>query len=511
MWYGITMTPRRRYPAPLFVVGLLLVFASLFLAPAVSSQEVAPTDEDSYSVELRSFSGSPLLLQLALEDPRGRFDRVVIAGAGASLSYRLPEPEGAPPEIAGDADQGAVTIPFSPFFGPGIHDLVVRLSGPELMVDIPYRVGFVDFVWGRDNFRFGNNADFETLNGDYSLALFAWLEDRFEEIDVADKVLLVHYMYSLFGTNPGRCYAFSGSQYRYITTPEALPGYNDSVYDVRGGVERIRREMHFLQMDIVFDLFLGDGVPRHGTQSRASARREVREVLRRIEDGASVVAGFIGPELHHSMLVYGFIDRLDNESIDLLVANNWKEGQDSNLHSESAEYVRVYTGAGSGENLLEWRSEDSPRPRQPNRFFVVDVRESYDHDRRVLEEHLSGVRAEARREGVAILVLENVASAWLTDSEENAAGYRKWRSVEEIDGVSFSRRKRAYSFEIRSEEELLLHFEDDAGARVYYVDFSGDPAAEIAWMTTTEPPEEKEERRIVLTTGEVLPRTAGDP
>ena len=497
------MTPRCCFPAPLAAVGFLLLGASLFVSPTVSSQEGGASDEPSYKLELHSFSGSPLLMQLTLEDPQERFDRVVIAAAGASLTYRLSEPG------------GRVTVPLSPFFSPGVHDLVVRLSGPESNVDVPYRVGFVDFVWGRDNFRFGNNADFETLNGDYSLALFAWLEERFGEIDDADKVLLVAYMYSLFGTNPGRCYAFSGSQYRYITTPEALPMYNDSVYDVRGGSERVRRGMHFLQMDIVFDLFLGDGIPRDGTQSRVSARREVREVLRRIEIGAPVVAGFIGPELHHSMLVYGFIERTGAGYIDLLVANNWKEDQELNLHSESAEYVRVHTGTGGGDELIEWRSEEGPRPRQPNRFFVVNVQESYDHDRRVLEEHLFALREQAGREGLSVLVVENVASAWLTDSEGNAAGYRKWRSVEEIDGVTFSRRKRAYSFEIRSEDELQLHINDDAGGRIYYVDYSGgtagDPVGGNAWIIATEAPERKEERLIILSTGELLPSEAIEP
>ncbi|MFP4431249.1 MAG: hypothetical protein ACLFPV_08375 [Spirochaetaceae bacterium] len=508
------MTPRCRRPVRFGGIGLVLVVTSLLLPPALSSQEAAATVEPVYSLEVRSFSGSPLLLQLTLKDPQGQFDQVEVAGGGASLSYLLPKPERGDPQgvdVDTDVDDEVLTIPVSPFFTPGIYDLVVRLSGPELNVEVPYRVGFVDFVWGRDNFRFGNNGNFEILNGDYSLALFAWLEDRFGEIPEADRVLLVHYMYSLFGKNPGRCYAFSGTQYRYITTPEALPSYNDSVYDVRGGVERVRREMHFLQMDVIFELFLRDGTPRHGAQSRASAGREVEEILRRIETGAPVVAGFVGPELHHSMLVYGFVERLGSESIDLLVANNWKDGQDSNLHSKSAEYVRVYTGAGGGEDLLEWRGEDGPRPRQPNRFFVVDVRESYDHDRVVLDAHLSGIRRLMRREGLALLVVENAASVWLTDPHGNASGYRKWRQVDEIEGVTFERRKRAYSFEIAAETELVLHVEDEAGARIYYVDYSMGTDDETAWVTATEPPADKEERLFVLSTGEVLPPEAIDP
>jgi hypothetical protein len=508
----ILMTPRCRWPVRLGRIGLFAVVTSILLPPGISSQEAAGTVEPSYSLEVHSFSGSPLLLQLTLKDPGGQFDQVEIAAGGSMLSYRLPQPEGPGLEGGGSGtEEEAVTIPFSPFFAPGIYNLVIRLSGPDLSVEVPYRVGFVDFVWGRDNFRFGNNGNFETLNGDYSLALFEWLEERFGEVPEAEKVLLVHYMYSLFGTNPGRCYAFSGSQYRYITTPAALPRYNDSVYDVRGGLERTRREMHFLQMDIVFDLFLGEGIPRHGTQSRASALREVEEILKRIETGIPVVAGFVGPELHHSMLVYGFVDRLGSESIDLLVANNWKEGQDSNFHSKSAEYVRVYTGAGGGEKRLEWRGEDGPRPRQPNRFFVVDVRESYEHDRVVLDAHLTGIRRLMRQEGLALLVLENAASAWLTDPEGNASGYEKWRRVEEIEGVTFQRRKRAYSFEIATDAELVLHVEDDAGARIYYVDYSIDTDDETAWLTATEPPAKKEERLVVLSAGEVLPPKNTDP
>jgi hypothetical protein len=403
-------------------------------------------------------------------------------------------------------ERASVEIPVSPFRSPGVYDLTLRLRGPGNSVEIPYRIGFADFVWGRDNFRFGNNRDFETLHGDYSLALFSWLEERFGDIPEADRVLLVHYMYGLFGRNPGRCYAFSGSQYRYLRWPDLLPRYNDDVFEVRGSNGRIKREMHYLQMDIVFDYFVARGTLRHGSQSVEDAREEVEEVLRRIAQGEPVVAGFLGPELHHSMLIYGFVQRLDTDAIELLVANNWKADQDSNVDNLNAELVRVNFEPTEDRPLLEWLGRDGLHPRQPTRFIVVDVREQYDHDRVLLEAHVGGVRRQMQSEGLKLLIVENAASAWLTDGEGAVAGYERWRTVEEIPGVTFQRRKRAYSFEIASDEDLQLHIEDEDGARAYFLDLVG---GREAWVIETQAPEEELERVIDLATGSEMPEARG--
>ena len=485
-----------------FVLLQFLTVLALCVVPAASvPAQIDEAGETSHhGIELRSYSGSPLLLKLVLTDPERLFRHLEIETAGAALSYDL---LGAHEGSAGDESTGGeVTIPVAPFIQPGVYDMSLRLKGPNSAEELRYQIGFTDFVWGRDNFRFGNNSNFETLHGDYSLALFAWLEERFAEVAEADRALLVHYMYGLFGQNPGRCYAFSGSQYRYIAWPELLPRFNNNVYEVRGSSRRIKREMHFLQMDIVFDYFVAGGMLRYGRQSLAAAQEEVEEVLRRISEGRPVVAGFVGPELHHSMLIYGFIEQLGSESIDLLVANNWKEDQESNVDNLNAELVRVNVGPVEERPLLEWFGRDGLRPRQPTRFFVVDVRRQYDHPRLLLDAHLTGVRRQMRSEGLKLLVVENVASAWLTDSQGNAAGYEGWRHVEEIPGITFYRRKRAHTFEIAGDQELLLHFEDENGARVYFVDLSG-PAT--SWITETEAPAGEVERVIDLKTGDLVP------
>lgn len=472
----------------LAALGTLLFFT--FLSGPFTQESGGP------GTEIVCHSGSPLLLEIAVEDPSQELTELVFESDAGVHRFLLPPERG----------EGELMLRLSPFLTPGVRQAVVELRSGEEVARRGYEIGFVDYVFGRDNFRFGNNADYESIIGTYSEILASWLEERFGEAEGGELVLLTDYMYSLFGDNPGRCYAFSGSELRYWRNSELLPSYYDSTYEIRQRVRRYQREMNYLQLDIVYDHFLlrpaSSGTPPEvdpeEPQRRESLLREVERIVRRIRDGEPGAVGFIGPELHHSMLVYGYIHDQESNYIDLLVANNWKSGEELNLRSLDAERVRVFLEEGREESLLEWSNLDGPRDRQPNRLFLVEVKEEYDPPEEPLRRFLSRRRRELADSQRSLLVVEDAREAWLTDGDETVTGYKERRTREELPEVSFDQVKRNFRFEYPQDRELWLELTDDEGVRILHL--VGEEAAVLA-TTLPEEDDVRVQRRFLLQPG----------
>ncbi|NBB90765.1 MAG: hypothetical protein GVY23_06115 [Spirochaetes bacterium] len=486
--------------------------------------------------ELRSSSGSPLLLEVILEDPPPKLEEIVVrtgsselrfdatglgTGRAAEAGTAAEDPSAAEegPTAEDPADRDPLVLTLTPFLEPGVYDLEIELRGERFREVATFEVGFVDFVWGRDNFRFGNNADYESRVGDYSRVLSDWLEKRFGSVSDAERALLVHYMYGLFGENPGRCYAFTGSQLRYYRNPDTRPSYVDKTYDIRMRSTRSQREMHELQLDMVYDHFVAGGAPVEGRQSLLEVARELAHIRERIVDGSPVVTGFISPALHHAMLAHGYILDRERGRVDLLVANNWKSGQDLNLRSVDAEVIRIDLNAAEAgteeaeaDELIEWRTREGPRRRSPQRMFIVPVRESYDHARQPLEGLLAASFAELRAARRRIITVENVEAAWIAGPDGRSVGYRENRTRTELDSVTFDRLKQTMLFEFPEGEDLTLGIVpvDGEEARLFYAgagavagpdaDADTSPGAERGWITTVETveAEDREASRVRL-------------
>lgn len=509
------------------IIALLLCFAAQVGAQQRVEVPPAPAEflgtgsgrsadaESAYVPDVYSFSGSPLLLQISIADPDSRLARVDIESAGSQFRYTVP----ALPA------RTSIELTVSPFLDAGVYDLDLsfyrRLPARWLR---PYirepeqiepagsavvRVGFVNWIWGRDNLRFGNNWKFESVIGTFGEVLAEWLEERFGGVSDAELVLLVDYMYAFFGTNSGLCYAFSGTELRYWRHPELLPSYYDETYDIRGHVSRYQREMNFLQLDVVYDHFVAGGVrglvtPLSGEvpARREEILREVDDIVRRIDGGEPVAVGFMGPGLHHSMLVYGYIHNAAAQTIDLIVANNWTSEEKVNLRSEDAEAVRVYLAAERDGAMLEWIYSEGKRESEINRLFVVDVREEYHHQPQLLKRLLAEKLARLQREQRALLVVENAKAAWLSNKEEETTGYVQRRTREQLEAVTFDKVDRNYRFEYPAGSDLTLNLsdDDDDGARVLHVAAGPEPGAERAWVQVTSGAEDDNavERQLVL-------------
>ncbi|NBC28394.1 MAG: hypothetical protein GVY29_00200 [Spirochaetes bacterium] len=379
-------------------------------------------------------------------------------------------------------------MPFSPFRRPGVHALSIRIEPAGGALDetagaagagrVEFTVGFVDYVWGRDNFRFANDAEYRTSLDPYSVMLFEWLEERFGgegEVGEREKALIVHEMYTLFGKNAGRCYAFAGSQLRYYRRPGLLPRYYDSVYEASQRNRLLRREMTFLQMDLVFHHFV-EGEQRRqpdGAQTREELIELSERVQREIDEGSPVVLGLLAEELHHSVMVYGYIADPQRKTVDLIAANNWKRDQSVNIYSPDVENLRLRLGADHEGRRIEWRNAKKRRTREPDRLFIADVRREYRHSRAALDELVAARLDDLQERQVSLLVVEQAESAFLTDRDGSTSGYDKPRTTRGIDGVDFRRVQTSYQFTVPADGDYQLQVEHDGEARVFSVGAPG--------------------------------------
>ena len=425
------------------------------------------------------FSGSPLLLQVNVPDPGQTLELISIESAASSLSY----------SISPDPDREALQLYVNPFLSPGLYELEITLqtrSGAESRSRLD--LGFVDFVWGRDNLNFGNNAKYVSMIGTFGEILAEWLEVRFGEVDEADVILLVDYMYGLFGKNTGRCYAFAGTEVRYWRWPDLLPSYYDSAHDLRGSAIRYQREMNFLQFDIVFDhFFAGPGTEQvQYAMNKDQIETQVAVIESHIAAGEPVAVGFAGPVLHHSMLVFGFIRNHSTGTVDLLVANNWKNDEKLNIHSRDSEIIRLSLAPDHEGPIAQWHYEDGVRKLEIDRLFVVDVRrDPYVHELALLDRLSAELRERLNTENRAIVVVEDAAGARIVDGERST-GWIRSRITEELEGVWFERVGESYRFTCAADAALELEIADSGGARVLIAVPGLEPGVIIPFIHVTE-------------------------
>ena len=472
---------RRVLAALMFVGSVCLVVGQTETA----GEDVSTSPAAAPLPNVYCFSGSPLLLQVNVPDPGQLLESISIESATSSIFYSVPQ----------EQDRDALQLYVNPFLSPGLYELEITLqtrSGAESQSRLD--VGFVDFVWGRDNLSFGNNAKYISVIGTFGEVLEEWLDARFGEVDEADVVLLVNYMYGLFGKNTGRCYAFSGTEVRYWRWPELLPSYYDSAHDLRGNVTRYQREMNFLQFDIVFDHFFagpGNEQVQHAMNSE-QIEAQVAVIESHIAAGDPVAVGFAGPDIHHSMLVFGFIRNRTTHTVDLLVANNWKNDEKLNIHSRDAEIIRLFLAPDHEGPIAQWRYEKGVRNREIDRLFVVDVRrDPYVHERALIDTLIAKLRNQLDTEGRVIVVVEDAEGASVVDGE-HSTGWIRNRITEELEEVWYERVGKTYRFTFPADAALELEIADTGGARV----LSAAPALEsgviIPSIQVTEATEEGE-------------------
>ncbi len=475
-----------RRPAILHLVLVILVFVGS-VCPAIGQSETAGENMSISPAaaplpNVYCFSGSPLLLQVNVPDPEQLIESIFIESVMSSISYSVPLVQ----------NREALQLYINPFLSPGLYELEITLQtrgGAESKSQLD--VGFVNFVWGRDNLSFGNNSKYKSVIGSFGEILREWIEDRFGDVNDADAILLVNYMYGLFGQNTGRCYAFSGTEVRYWRWPELLPSYYGSVHDLRGSVTRYQREMNFLQFDIVFDhFFAGPGFEQiQHAMNYKQIEAQVSVIESHIAAGNPVAVGFAGSDLHHSMLVFGLIRNHTANTVDLLVANNWKNDEKLNIHSRDAEIIRLFLAPDHQGPIAQWHYEKGVRNREIDRLFVVDVRRNpYVHQRALLDKLIVKLRNQLDTEDRIIVVVEDAAGARIVDGERST-GWIRNRITKEIEEVWYEHVGNSYRFTYPADATLELEIAYTGGARVLSaapMSLSGVISSSIQVMESTE-------------------------
>ena len=456
-----------------------LLLVSLAMVASFAGAQDARAD---WVPEIRSFSGSPLLLEIAIPDPAQETTQVIVRSANSVQSYSIPAVEG----------RETIDLQISPFFAPGIHDLAIETaaaSGEARVAE--YRIGFVRWIWGSSNMRFGNNGDYESVIGTYGEILQSWVEDRFGERSTAEMITLIDHMYKFFGARSGRCYAFAGSELRYWLWPDQLPSYYDEAYDIRLRSSINQRALNYLQLDMAFSHFLQGGAsfaPRDEADPD-EANGTLGDVKHAIDGGTPAVIGLMGPNLHHAMLAYGYIENTQAGYSDILVANNWKSEQNVNLRSRNAEFVRVYHNGAPDEDtpIVDWHYADGSRNKTVTRLFQVPVLEAFDLNGDVLDYLVQTRLADLAARRRAIVIVEDAARASVTDGEATT-GYAPGL-VEELEGVVLDKVNRTYLFEVPSDAELTLDFADQNGTRVLYFHPEDEGGDAYGWIAQTPDPD----------------------
>ncbi len=445
--------------ATVLLIGPILWLIPALLVPAQAHTDAPqPVEARSFpagvpaepapaaAVEIRSSSGTPPLLEITVSTTTAKLHRVTVVTQDTSFST----------DFRDGAAVFEAEVKLAPFREPGIHDMQVIAHTSEGFVIRNYRVGFSDFVWGRDNFRFANASRTPKAIDAYSESILPWAEDRFRELSTVERNVLINAAYSVLRNRIGRCYAFAGGKARYHRYPEFLPDFYDSVYDIPATRRDVLEEMNNLQNDMMFDYIVASGHDFTGEQKRSELATHVHRVMEEVGEGRLGVFGYLAPERHHALAAYGFIQDMTGERVLLLAANNWGDEHDVNIHSEAAENIAIDLAPDHKGPRVRWLDTDHSVYEYAELLLAVDVQRDYEHDPAHLQAVLRGYAERIAADGANLLVVERADEARLKDKEGNTSGRAGWRVKRELEGVEYTEAGETHIFAIRTDAELEL-------------------------------------------------------
>jgi hypothetical protein len=367
-------------------------------------------------------SGFPLLLELQLTEVPPECSVLVCESGQTRSEAILPLQEDA-------------VLLYTPAYTPGREDVTVTLRGEngEALFQGGFEFGSAEFVWGRDNFSYSNVENPLWGITPYSRLLSSWAEERFGPLEPAQHILLLDSAYRLFSGRIGRCYAFTGTKALYLARPELLPSPYGSLYEVKETDTAFQRSMNLLQNDMMFSRFVVTGQPLPLTQTNAELHLEFDRIRSAIALGAPAVIGYLAPERHHSLLVYGYLSDPHRERASLITANNWGTGHDENRASDAAVEISIRFDGGESQRI-RWVSPPNRAYSFAASLFTVEVPLTPAYDRKALDVLLETGEEQLLAEGGVLIIAEECSELYLIDSEARKAGSRNQSLFQEIPG-----------------------------------------------------------------------------
>ncbi|NQT59942.1 MAG: hypothetical protein HQ557_13240 [Bacteroidetes bacterium] len=430
------------------LILFLVLVISIFICVPLSALEFdgqLGDSESNFTLDIRSRSGSPLILEFILDDPEQILKQLTIETQVGKTNFKLPESE------------HSETL-LRPFYEPGVYSVTLTLESADEMWKRELLIGFSEFIWGRDNFRFSNiRSDYWGILP-YSTALFPWVEERFGSLPPEDLIMLLNVTYHIFNGCIGRCYAFSGSQVRYVRNPELLPRYYSKIYNIRDTNIAAQNEMNMLQNDIMYDHFIINGYDYTTVQELPALQAEITDIMERISAGELISIGYFNAKRHHSLLVYGFINDPASKKVMLITANNWGVEHNENLVSEAVVQIEVNLDEDYTEPRVSWINPTNSSYRHAEHFFAVTVKDEYEHEPEVLATLISNQHELLKETETALIIVEQARDAVLLNAEGNKTGRLGRSTTEEIDGVVYKRVDDTHLFEFPAGLSLHLDF-----------------------------------------------------
>jgi hypothetical protein len=406
-----------------------------------------PTDDtginERLTLDIESHSGTPPVLEFVLKGPEGTVQ--YLAFDFDSDGRR---------DLLIDEIHGEVVFRGVPYRKPGVYHTTVHLYTGEERFTREFKVAFADFVWGRDNFQFANDGEFEDASDFVTQSLLEWADQRFGTLSQNQQTLLLSIMYDIYKGSIGRCYGFTGQQIFFINNPDTLPEEHGCVYNVQESVAHLYRSMDYVQNDIVFSNFLSGKINITEEQSREGLLHELDTLKKSIEQGEHIIMGYLSNRMHHSMVVYGYFENLFRNRVTLLAANNWERDQNRNTFSEDAENIVI--DLKPNKPRLKWYDLTKKRNRYPKSLFAVKREQHYELSRDDLDALLQGAAAEIIHSDRSVLIVEKTETAYMVDEEDKKQGYSKPKYFRESDDVTFKKIDYNFIFEFSAEHEYRL-------------------------------------------------------
>ncbi len=431
----------------------VLFFAASFTAPyygytydKYNPQSEADADRINREIALsiECHSGTPPILEFVLKDPGRYVNRVDFDFDMDSISDLT---------ITIHEKRREVIFRGTPYRIPGTYRFKALLYTNAGIFDRNYEISFVRFVWGKNNFSFANDGEFEDKIDFVSTTILDWGKNRFGPLDLNQKVLLLYIMYSLYKGSIGRCYGFSGGELLYLEHPDLLPWPYNCAYEIPEEDPRIIRAMDFKQNDIVFENFITGKISIRGEQSNEDLKKQLNFIEGEIKSARPVVLGYVSRKMHHSMVVYGYWKNFFRNKTTLLLANNWERNQCNNFYSEDAENI-VVTFEEDYHKIV-WHELTADRYRYPDIIFGIEPRCNYSIKRRQFEKLLEKYRSRILKEKINVIIVEKTETAYLTDGKIKS-GYSKPRYFYNLKDVSFKKIDYNFVFEYPSKDEYSL-------------------------------------------------------